>query len=158
MNFLTTFSAIHNVMRYFVFITTILVVIQSLMGIIKKNEFTVANRKMAMYMMISCDMQLLIGLAVYYLNGHLQMIKEGTAMSGYYNRFYSLEHPVAMVLGIVLVHIAYSNAKKAIPSTKKFKRLFWFSFIALFLFLAQTPWPGKKEVGKPLFPGMASVR
>lgn len=113
---------------------------------------------MALFMMISCDLQLLAGLAVYYLGGHILMLKNGTATASHYNRFYSIEHPASMIIGIVLVHVAYSVAKKAMDDAPKFKRLFWYSFLALFLFMAQTPWPSKKDIGKPMLPGMASVK
>lgn len=153
----STFSGLHNILRYLVLIFTIVVVAQSLIGFAQKKTFVKGNRLMALFMMISCDIQLLAGLAVYYLGGHLLMLKEGTATASHYNRFYSIEHPASMIIGIVLIHIAYSTAKKNMDDTRKFKRMFWYAFIALFLFMAQTPWPSKKDVGKPLFPGMAAV-
>ena len=151
------FSAIHSVLRYLVLACTLISAVLALMGMLGKKEFGKGDRKAALFMMISCDLQLLAGLAVYYLGGHLLMLKTGAAFAGKYNRFYSIEHPVAMVLGIVLVHMGYNVTKKVMDSGPKFKRLFWFSFIAFVIFVAQTPWPGKKEVGKPLFPGSAAV-
>lgn len=154
----STFAGLHNVLRYFVLIFTMIVAVQSLLGFTQKKTFGKNNRLMALFMMISCDVQLLAGLAVYYLGGHLLMLKTGTAVANHYNRFYSIEHPAGMIIGIVLVHVAYSIAKKSMDDVRKFKRMFWYSFIALFLFMAQTPWPSKKDVGKPMLPGMASVK
>jgi hypothetical protein len=35
---------------------------------------------------------------------------------------------------------------------RKYKRLFWCSFIALGIFLAMIPWQGKQVVGRPNIP------
>ena len=155
--YLDYFPAIHSILRYFVLIFTLITAVQSLMGMMGKKEFGKGNRKTALFMLISCDLQLLVGLAVFYLNGHILMLKKGEAVANHYSRFYTIEHPIGMILGIILVHMGYNVTKKIMDSDRKFKRLFWFSFIALVIFIAQTPWPGKKDVGKPLFPGTTMV-
>lgn len=155
--YLYYFSFIHSLLRYFVLILVLIVAVQSLIGMQKKGTFKEGNKKMALFMMIACDLQLLAGMAVFYLGGHILMIQKGMVMSNHYNRFYTMEHPLSMVIGIVLVHVAYSTAKKAMVDTKKFKRMFWFTFIALFLFVSQTPWPSKKDTSKPWLPGMATA-
>ena len=151
-NSLYYFTILHSLLRYVVLLLTLLVAAQSLSGLLGKKNFTAGNRKSALFMMISCDLQLVIGLAVYYLSGQLMNIKNGVATTGRYNLFFSIEHPATMIIGIVLIHLGYAAAKKNLPDSGKFKRLFWYSFIALFLFVAQTPWPGKQIVGKPWFP------
>lgn len=156
-SYLDYFPHIHSILRYFVLIFTLITAVMSLMGMLGKKEFGKTNRKMALFMLISCDLQLLAGLAVYYLGGHILMLKTGAAVANHYNRFYSIEHPVAMILGIILVHMGYNVTKKAMDSGAKLKRLFWFSFIAFVIFVSQTPWPGAKDTAKPLFPGTAAV-
>lgn len=153
--YLDCFPTIHSILRYFVLIFTLIVAAQSLMGMTGKKEFGQSNKKMALFMLIFCDIQLLVGLAVYYLGGHILMLKTGAAVTNHYNRFYSIEHPLGMLIAIILIHVGYNVTKKVMDSDRKFKRLFWCSFIAFVIFVAQTPWPGKKDVGKPLFPGMA---
>ena len=151
----TYFSDIHSILRYLVLILTLIVAVQSLIGMLGKKEFSATNRKMALFMMIACDIQLLAGLAVFYLYGHILMLKKGIAMETHASRFYTIEHPIGMILGIVLVHMGYNLTKKVMDSDKKLKRLFWYSFVALVIFISQTPWPGKKDgIGRPMFPGM----
>lgn len=149
------FDFIHSLLRYFVIVLTLLVAVQSLMGMTGNKTFKNGNRKTALFMLIACDLQLLVGLIVFFLGNHLQMMQQSGFMSNRYSRFYTIEHPLSMIIGIVLVHIAYSTAKKAMPDGSKFKRMFWFTIIAVLLFVAQTPWPFKAEVGKPWLPGMA---
>lgn len=151
------FTAVHSVLRYFVILLTLVVVIQSVIGMQKKSPFIKGNRLTALFMLISCDLQLLAGLAIYYLGGHLLLLQKGQATANHYNRFFAIEHPLSMVIGIVLVHFAYNTAKRSMKDSQKFKRIFWSSFIALFLFVSQTPWPSKRDISKPWLPGMTTV-
>jgi heme O synthase-like polyprenyltransferase len=73
-----------------------------------------------------------------------------------YTRFYAVEHSVGMIIAIVLVHVGYSVIKKNLPDEKKYKRLFWCSFIALSIFLVMIPWEGKQLVGRPNIPSMST--
>ncbi len=75
-------------------------------------------------------------------------------MKDVYTRFYAVEHSVGMIVAIILVHIGYSVAKKNMDDDRKFKKLFWCSFIALAIFLVMIPWEGKQVVGHPNFPVM----
>ena len=50
--------------------------------------------------------------------------------------------------------IGYASIKKDIPDNSKFKKLFWFSTIALLIMLLTIPWPFREMIGRPLFPGM----
>jgi len=152
-DYLHYFIDIHSLVRYLVLLLTGLCAAQSLVGLLRKQQFTDGNRKIALSMMIACDVQLLVGLVVY--SGQLPLIKAGTAFQGHYNIFYTVEHPVSMILGIMFVHFAYAAAKKSLAGERKFKRVFWYAFIALFLFVAQTPWPSKPGVGKPWIPEQA---
>ena len=144
----------HSLLRYLVLGLTLIVAIQSLMGMMGKKKFQKANKMGALFMMIFCDVQLLAGLALYFMKGYPQQFSGGEAMKNPSVRFFALEHPLCMVIGIVLVHIGYSITKKNIDDDRKFKRLFWCSLLALVFFLARTPWPGGKEVSRPLLPAI----
>ena len=157
-NYLHYFNDIHGLFRYVVLLLTLIVVVQGFMLMTGKKEFTSGNKRNALFMMIACDVQLMLGLVVYYTNGFILTLKKGDALAGHYSRFFAIEHPVGMILGIVLVHMAYSTAKKAMDNSRKVKRVFWFSLIAFIIFMAQIPWPGMRDIGKPLVPAMAMNR
>ena len=146
---------IHSVLRYFILFFAIIVVMQSLVGMMGKKKFQTPNRVIALFLLISCDLQLLLGLTLYYFNlvanGKMQSVN---VMKDTYTRFYAVEHSASMIIAIILVHVGYSVIKKKIDDDLKFKRLFWCSFIALAIFLAMIPWEGKQVVGRPNFPGL----
>jgi uncharacterized membrane protein len=63
-------------------------------------------------------------------------------------RFFWVEHPVGMLIAIVLITLGNAMAKKIVSDTTKFKKAFWFFFIALIIILATVPWPFR-EIGRP---------
>ncbi len=145
---------LHNFMRWVLLLFMILTLVKSISGMSGKKAFTAGDKRIAMFMMISADIQLLLGLALYFMKGWYKAFSTGMAMSNAALRFWSVEHIFGMLVGIVLIHIGYSNAKKNISDASKFKKLFWFTFIALVVIMATIPWPSRELVGRPLFPGM----
>lgn len=145
----------HSILRYFILLFAIIVVVQSLVGMMGKKKFQKPNKMMALGLLISCDLQLLFGLALYYYKLVAPgLLQGGNIMKDTYTRFYAVEHSLSMIVALVFVHIGYNVTKKNMDDDRKFKRLFWCSFIALAIFLAMIPWEGKQVVGRPNFPSM----
>ncbi len=148
----------HSILRYFILLFMLMVIVQSLVGMLNKGSFKKINKTAALVMMIMCDVQLLLGLAVYLLNGWGANMAKPGAMADKYSRFFGMEHPLMMIIALVLVHMAYSVAKRNMDSDRKFKRMFWFTLIALFLVLSRIPWPGEAVVGRPFLPKMGAIK
>jgi len=146
---------LHSIIRYFILFFALIVAAQSLVGMMGKKQFGKGNKMFALALLIFCDLQLVFGLILYYTfvisSG---MLKSGMVMKDPASRFWAVEHSVGMLVAIILVHIGYSVAKKPIENEKKFKRLFWCSFIALCIFVATIPWQYKQVVGRPNIPAM----
>jgi hypothetical protein len=146
---------LHSILRYFILLFAIVVVVQSLLGMTGKKAFNKGNRISALFLLIFCDLQLVFGLLLYYLKLVVPgILQQPGMMKDTYSRFYAVEHSVSMIIAIILVHVGYSVTKKNMDSDRKFKRLFWCSFIALAIFLAMIPWEGKQVVGRPNIPTM----
>lgn len=144
---------LHSILRYLVLILAAVVAIQSLIGLVSKGTFKKGNRMTALFLMIGCDVQLLLGFILYYTKViGTGMLSGGNVMKDPYIRFYAMEHAVSMILGIVLVHLAFRVAKKTMDDGAKFKKILIFSGLAFVLFFAMIPWEGKKNVGRPNIP------
>ena len=145
---------IHNLMRWVVLLTGIIVLLRTVRGLGGRRAFTTGDRKSALFFMISCDIQLLLGLALYFMRGWGNVWGGEGGMGGVMKsaptRFWAMEHMLGMIVAIILVHIGYSSAKRDMAEGKKFNRVFWFSLIAIILMLATIPWPGREGVGRPL--------
>lgn len=123
-----------------------------------KKAFTAADRKVPLFFMISMDIQLLLGLALYFTGAwgikNIQNQGMGNVMKDSVSRFFAVEHLVGMLLAVILAHMANSVTKKAIADDKKFKKIFLFSLLSLLVMLATIPWPFREAIARPLFPGM----
>ena len=145
---------LHIFMRWVVLLLALLTLFRAATGMGGNRAFSNGDRKAAMFLMISADIQLLIGLALYFMRGWFGALTSGAAMSEKYTRFFAVEHALGMIAAIVLIHIGYSATKKQIADQAKFKRLFWFTLIAAVVAIATIPWPWREAIARPLFPGM----
>ncbi len=149
---LSYFLYFHSILRYFILLFAFVVVLQSVIGFTGKKTFRKSNKQTALMLLICCDLQLLLGLFLYYSKGWINAFSAGGVMADPVKRFWAVEHGVGMIVAIVLVHLGYTVSKKNIDDDKKFKRMFWFIFIALAIFVATIPWEGKQLVGRPNIP------
>ncbi|WP_232046781.1 hypothetical protein [Sphingobacterium daejeonense] len=57
------------------------------------------------------------------------------------SRFYFLEHPLMMIIAIILITIGYSKSKKILDAKKANQTVLIFYIIALILILSRIPYP-----------------
>ncbi len=141
---------LHSFLRWLVLLFALLTLIKGLGGMGGSKKFTTSDKRWALFLMISCDIQLLIGLSLYFMKGWWSVLTSGAAMASKYNRFFSVEHAFGMLVAIILVHIGYASTKKDIADASKFKKMFWFTLVAVIIIIATIPWPGREAIGRPL--------
>ena len=145
------FLAAHNLLRWIAFALVLLAAINYILGWAQKREWNETDRKLGLFATISLDVQLLLGLLLYFVYSPLTksaLQDFGAAMGITDLRFYAVEHALFMVLAVILAHVGSALAKKAAEPKAKFMRLAIFFGLALLLVLAGIPW------GRPLFPGL----
>jgi hypothetical protein len=123
-----------------------------------KKAFEASDKKIWLFTMIAAHVTLLLGLYQWLLGryGLFTYVKpEGVSMmKDPYLRFFQMEHPVSMILAILLITLGYGMAKKNVDDQTKYKKAFRYFVLALVLILAAVPWPFRELVARPLFPGM----
>jgi len=147
-----TVVVFHSLLRWAVLILGVLTVVNALSGIIKKRPFTNLDDKSNLFFMISCDVQLLLGIILYFGNGWFDKLKHFSMYkSDAYNRFFALEHMSTMLLAWVLVHVGRASVKRATTDAAKHKKMLLFFGVGLVLILVSIPWPFRNAIAKPLF-------
>lgn len=147
-----TVIVLHSLLRWAVLLFGVLTLINALSGFIKKRVYTNSDDKSNLFFMISCDVQLLLGLLLYFGNGWFEKLKDmGNSMKDPYNRFFTMEHLSVMLLAWILVHIGRASVKRAKTDAAKHKKMLMFFGTALILILVSIPWPFRPVIGKPLF-------
>lgn len=145
------FLQYHNVLRWLVVVAGIWTVLQALGGLIGKREHSRGDNMSSLIFMISCDLQLLLGLILFVSNGWFARLKTGmgVVMKDPVSRFFTVEHALIMIIAWILVHIGRSSVKRADNDTAKHKRMLIYYGIAIFLILISIPWPFRQEIGRP---------
>ncbi|RYF89731.1 MAG: hypothetical protein EOO00_09690 [Chitinophagaceae bacterium] len=150
---MSTVLTIHSILRWLVLLFGILAVLGAIGGLSGRKPYTMRDNKMNLFFMICCDIQLLIGIILIVANGWWDKLKGGMGevMKDSYNRFFTIEHALIMIIAWILVHVGRSAVKKATLDSAKHRKVLIFSGIALLLILISIPWPFRELVGRPWF-------
>jgi hypothetical protein len=138
---------LHSILRWIILLLLLVCLLQA----ISKSP---AVRKASLWLMISAHLMLIIGIYQLFFGryGITKGLPAGIElMKNKIYRFFWVEHPLMMLLAIVLITIARGKAKAL-----NYKATGWSLFIALLLILAAVPWPFREIVGegRAWFPGM----
>jgi hypothetical protein len=141
----------HNLLRWAVLIFGLWAIFSAISGIVNKTNYTAADDKSNFFFMLSCDIQLLLGLILYFANSWFERLKDlGNNMKDAGNRFFTMEHGLLMIIAIILVHVGRVSVKKAPTSAAKHKRALIFFGLTVVLILAAIPWPFREAITRPL--------
>ena len=136
-----TVLVLHNIIRWLILIFGIVTVINALSGIRSKRAYSVKDDKASLFFMVFMDIQLLLGLILFFTNGWFDKIKAGMSevMKNNYDRFFIIEHSLLMVMAWILVHVGRTVVKRS-DNDKKFKKMMLYFGVALLLILLSIPW------------------
>jgi len=115
----------------------------SLKGLLSKKTFESKDLRLPLFALIVSHIQLIIGLGWYFMSPWFKGLKDNgmaATMGDSAARLITVEHPIMMILAIVLITIGFSKHKKKTSDTDKFKTITIFYGIALLLILARIPW------------------
>ncbi len=146
---------IHNILRWAVLLFGVWTVIAALAAVISKRAYGNSDNKSGLFFMISCDIQLLLGLILYFTGMWFEKVKSdmGAVMKDSAERFFAVEHALMMIIAWLLVHVGRSMVKRAGTDAQKHKRTLIYFGIALILILAMIPWPFRQPgIARQFFP------
>jgi hypothetical protein len=104
------------------------------MGWFGKKAYTQTNKRLALFLTISVDVQLLLGLVIYFFTSSITKMARadfGAAMGNSELRFWAVEHGLMMLIAIALFHIGKVKATKATSDVQKHKKTVIFFGIGL---------------------------
>ncbi|MEO5892761.1 MAG: hypothetical protein ABIQ31_21105 [Ferruginibacter sp.] len=144
--------SLHSLLRWGVLLFGLWAVVNAFTGVFGKRKYSTGDNRSSLLFMIFCDIQLLIGLILYFNNSWFDRLKDlGSNIKNPVYRFFTLEHMSMMILAWVLVHIGRASVKRAGTDAAKHKRMLIFFGIAMLLILAAIPWPFREAVARPYF-------
>lgn len=138
----------HSGLRYITLILLLIVILQSVIGWLRHKNFSSAHKKMVNLNVFFIVFQLLIGFALFFMSSKVMF--DPAMFKSTLLRFFTLEHPLMMLISIVL--IVHSSAKAKVQGHfKTHKKLFWYHAISLLIIIASIPWPFRAQLGATWF-------
>src|SRR5699024_160213 len=140
----TGFIHLHSLLAYLVLILLIITVVNALIGLIGKRNFVAKDLRLPLFTLILSHLQVLVGIVLFFVFPMIQWFsshvetKEIMRDSGL--RLYNLEHPLMMIVAVILITIGFSKHKNKTTPVSKFRTIFVFYLIALVLALSRIPW------------------
>ena len=133
----TGLSHLHHYLPYILFFLMGLVILKSIKGMIYQEEYTESDKKLGLFAMIVAHVQFTVGIALYFVSPMVISIAE--AMKDATTRLYAIEHPIMMVIAIVLLTMARSKTKNLSDVSAHKKNLLFFT-LALIAIVSRIPW------------------
>jgi len=131
---------------YWAYLFLLLLVVSTFNALIKyfgNKEFAAFDFRVSLFTLIVTHIQLLLGIVLFFAADYISLIGEmgmGEIMKNSLLRSNIIEHPLTMIISVILITAGYSKHKKKLTSKPKFKILSIFYTIALILVLAKIPW------------------
>lgn len=134
---------LHSGWAYLVLLVLVIAFVNALIGLLKKKDFKDKDLRISLFALIAVHIQLILGIVMYFVSPYFKHIKEigmKASMNDPTTRLFIVEHPLMMILAIVLITMGFSKHKKKTTNMAKFKTITVFYGIALLLVLSKIPW------------------
>ena len=138
-----TVKFLHSYWAYLVLILLVISTVNALIKFFGNKEFAAFDFRVSLFTLIVVHIHLILGLVLFFTADYLALISEmgmGEIMKNSLLRSNIVEHPLTMIIAVILITMGYSKHKKKLTSKPKFKMLAIFYTFALVLVLAKIPW------------------
>ncbi|MDO9260767.1 MAG: hypothetical protein Q7U08_02325 [Flavobacteriaceae bacterium] len=137
------FKLIHSGVSYLVVLLVLFTLVNALVKLKSKSSYKTNDYYIALTAIIFVKIQLILGVFSYYFSTYYQTLREvgfKVVMKDSTLRLYVMEHPLMMLIAIILIIIGFYKHKKQQDSFVKFKTLAWYFGFGLVLILSRIPW------------------
>ncbi len=139
---------LHSFLRYVLLILLLAAIVNACKQWLQNKAFEKKDNALSLWVMIVTHIQLLVGIGLYLVSPIVTsgLTDMGEAMKAASTRFWVIEHPVLMLLSIVLITLGRILSKKAERNVVKHRRVAIFFLIGLVVMFFAIPWPFMREI------------
>lgn len=134
------FKEFHSYVAFLLLVVLMLVIVVAINGWVKVKPYNKIVSILSLVGLGAAQSQFTIGLILYFISPLGMSNFSGDAMKNALSRLYIAEHPLMMLLAIVLVTIGYIKTKKAKDDNSKYKNMAIYYSIGLAFILSRIPW------------------
>jgi len=134
---------LHSGWAYITLIILVFAVVNAVIGLSSKKEFKDKDLRISLFTLIVSHIQLIIGFLALFVSTQFSFVLEngmGAAMKEPTIRLFVIEHPLMMILAIVLITMGFSKHKKQTTDAGKFKTIALYYGLGLLFVLSRIPW------------------
>jgi len=128
---------LHSTLAYVLLAGLVISILYVLFAYLQNKGY---NRKMALLGLICAHLQFVVGLITYFVSPYGIKNMSGESMQDSISRLYFLEHPLMMLIAVILITVGYSRAKRLPTPKKQNASVLIFYAIGLVLILSRIPW------------------
>jgi hypothetical protein len=150
---------LHALLRWVVLAAGLFAAVRGISGWRSGRPWTLADDRAALWFTSALDLQMLLGLLMCFWLSPITtaaLHDFGAAMSNSGLRFWAIEHPIGMILGIALAHVGRGKTKRSTAGmandARRHRTAAIFFTLSLIIIAASIPWPGSPN-GRPLLRG-----
>lgn len=140
----STALMVHSFLRWAAILLVLFAFVRALQGWMSDRPRNTVDKMSAMLALITVDVQLLVGLGLYFLWSPVtKSARENmsVAMKSDELRYFAVEHGTAMLFAIAFVHIGKVLANKSKAPRSQHGRAVLFFGLALLVMIWMSPWP-----------------
>jgi uncharacterized membrane protein YozB (DUF420 family) len=155
----TTTLFVHSILRWVVLGLVLAVLVRSFGGWRQRRDFTAGDQRLGLFFVICLDLQLLIGLLLYFWLSPITALALhdfGGAMKEHTLRFFAVEHSTMMLLAVIVAHMGNVRARKFGRDPARHRVMARTALVCLVLILSAIPWPGLRH-GRPLLRSLSTT-
>ena len=134
---------LHSGWAYITLIILIFAVVNAAIGLSSKKEFKEKDLRISLFTLIVSHIQLIIGFLAFFVSAQFSFVLEngmGAASKEPTIRLFVIEHPLMMILAVVLITMGFSKHKKQTTDNGKFKTIALYYGLGLLFVLSRIPW------------------
>ena len=143
--------AAHSWLRWVVLIAAAVAVARAIGGALGRRSWSGADERIGRVFTISLDIQILLGLILYFLLSPITraaMGDFGAAMGSSGLRFWAVEHAFGVIVAVALAHVGRARTRKLADDVARHRVAAICYGLALLALLISVPWPGTPQ-GRP---------
>lgn len=131
----------HNGIGLLLLLLLVVVIVFILIRFLTNKPFDKSVKKAALIGMITTHIQLLLGFFLYFVSPLGMSNFSGASMKNTVTRFYIVEHPIGMIIAVILITIGFKVTKKINLSDKsKYTRLLIYYILGCGIIAYFIPW------------------
>jgi hypothetical protein len=146
-----TLTFLHSLTRWLVLTGLLAALVMAIRGLLRRSSFPAGDNAVRHWSATIAHVQLVLGMLLYFRSPSIKFYRSHSEAAGEYPelRFFSMIHPLCMLMAIVLLTIGSGLAKRREAAASKYRTILIWYGLALLIMILAIPWPFSPFASRP---------